>query len=307
MPKHVKVRFNAGTVVTPARVAGAVTVPAPTVDDGGSFDASTLDATNTGIAYSGLVKGDLGAAVTNKVFNTANEVYTNHWLNQDINITANNVTIRNCWIDASAYWPIKGTGTGAVFENCTVVGASPFYQGFGDFGDGWTIRRCNISGFENHVSFGGQTGTLIEYNWLHGIEGPDADVIEGYSMHDTLIQFNKITPDYTTTQPNAHVQIANYGGPCSSTYVFDNYFAAGNCNWGVYVETQFSGGTITDTRFLRNVFGTGVGFANARSDKTIYNTVAEIQANPSGILCPSSGADANHVGTPAGSVIVISG
>lgn len=295
--------------VSAAKVRDRFTVeaepePDPDPEPGEVTHGREINAANTGIAYAGLVEGDLTATgATN--YTTNGQVIENRIFSGTVRLTGGDQTLRNCVIRIGGYatFALRVQSSGCTIENCLITSDTGFYEGISvENVSDTTIRRVDGGHGENILTVTGSgSGLLIEECYFHDVNHESdpsghIDVVEIYGGNDTTIRRSKITMADESTSP---INIAPWSGSTSvdNTLIEDNYIGGGQAL--VLVDLQ-SSGDITNTRVLRNDMNGNTGpwgryYALWNSDgRTIHQTEGALTAAPSGILWPSTGDDVNH-------------
>jgi len=186
------------------------------------------------------------------VLDTPGAVWEGHDLTGSVEVSANNVTIRNCRIHSSDYFAIAHTsGSNLVVENCEIDSPRGAYTGIS--GGDMTVRRCNLHNFENAIIVA--SNAVIEENYIHDLYyGPGAHVdgIEwGSSGSNTIIRRNHIVLGDDT----GCVNITPYsGGAANDNTVQDNLFSGGT--YSLYIRGD-GGGSIDGVTVTGNVWVKG--------------------------------------------------
>ena len=264
-----------------------------------------MNATNTGIAYAGLTVGQL-TTVGGTTYSTAGQVITNMHFTDTVYLNAANITLRNCQIEASgsSTKAVLVNADGALIENCTIVapGATSGYMGIYMNGTNLTVRRCNISKFENNMTIEGGP-TLVEYSYLHDSSNVSntaghRDCVEVYGGDDVTFRMNRMVHPAGET---AVINIAPwYGANNVRRCTVQDCFLDGG-NMITLVDLQ-STGVINYARFLRNKLGGHTDPAvigryaalNNADGRALVGTAAAQTADPNAILWPTSGADVSY-------------
>ena len=210
-------------------------------------------------------------------------------------IRHDNVTIRNCRIHSDQYYAIEAeTTNNLLIEDCTITGIGGA-SGIGS-GNSVTIRRCDISGYENGIFFGGDS--VIEYNYIHDLlslgGSPHFDGMQTGGCSSALIQYNTIIATDTS-----HVFVQNSFGPCYNVKVLNNKFlkdARGAPSANVYFNTDSTAAPIDNVEVAYNVGDRGF-YTDFDVSPNVTNV--NIHDNHLGEVIPpgTPGTTANFYGT----------
>jgi len=189
-----------------------------------------------------------------------------------LEIRASNVTVQRSKVRAGSYSVVKVSDglTGVLIVDTEIDGTGSTENAGGVNGPA-TVRRANIYGVENGVVPG--SGSLIEDSWIHNLSAPGAPHYDGIQIDGGLanivMRHNSITvPDQTGA-----VMIDNYFGSISNMTVDNNLLSGGT--YTLYVDGQFTGGSITGVRVTNNRFVPGqYGYASINN-----NTLAASYGN----------------------------
>lgn len=178
-----------------------------------------------------------------------------------VEITVSGVTLRQCKISSAGNFAVKiSDGITATIDDCEInglgTGATTGISGTG------TFRRNNIHGCENGIVVTG-AASIVSGNYIHdflsGAASPHYDGIECNGGQDgTSITGNAIICDQSQT---AAININNFFAGIDGMTVDGNYISGGS--YALYVDNQFSGGSIINTMVTDNAVGTGsAGYLN---------------------------------------------
>jgi hypothetical protein len=210
------------------------------------------DATTTGVPVATTLTNSGTVTVR-----TAGATVQNLNITGQIIVRAQNVTVRNCRINANGAW----WGIDADSHNTNVRDCEIFNNNFGNaaiLGQGGTYLRLNIHGFENGIVT--QGGCTVEDCYIHDLNGgPDAHV-DGVSIQqgsDTTVRHCRIESWDTSC-----VFIKNDFGSLSNHLVDDNLLinTPGKLTaYAVYSSQTGPSGTITGVTFSNNIMQRGNG------------------------------------------------
>jgi hypothetical protein len=149
-----------------------------------SRDQLILGVDQPGPSNTGVLPGITRTVVPGNVtLSTPNQIYRDKTIQGRLSITAANVTVINCEIQANTT-PASGVVgctnaavSNAVFEDCTIYTLNPHYTWGGVYGHDYTLRRCNVYGTTDILNIVNssipaanrpyQTGVVVEQCWLH--------------------------------------------------------------------------------------------------------------------------------------------
>lgn len=299
---------------TPTPTTTAPT-PTPTTTAPGGFHAPGQDmgASNTG--FLGDPATLIPAATTVYDSTYDGQTITGRAYTHRVDITGTGITIDGCTMTNGGLNSVGFAvfGDGVTIQNCTITSPpgqsmyEPVWLLPGD--DGATIRRNNISRGENLMTTYG-TNALITENYLHDVAldsnpGDHPDGIEIYGGGPVTISNNRIIEGNLYDSP---INAAPY-----SSYTLTDMTVAGNMLDNGQAMTlidnqstaQPGAAGIRNTRILANAMGghtnpstvTSFGIYKALENyegRPTLQTEAQLQANPLGILWPTTGADANY-------------
>lgn len=214
------------------------------------------DETNTGVPA--------GTTLTNSGSLT---ITTNGALVQNLNITgmisvnANNVTIRNCRITSTDYYPIAwdgGTHTGLLVEDTEILSGSYNVTAGMSFSN-YTARRVYVTGSAD--GFKADSNVLIEDCYVTGLGiGPDThnDGVQTTGGSNVTLHHNTFKLG-DQAGVSAVVQVGNEWGTNSNWLIDDNLIDGGG--WSINASNDPSDNpnfTVTNNRFTRRA-GYGPG------------------------------------------------
>jgi hypothetical protein len=170
-------------------------------------------------------------------------------LTGSIEVSADNVTIRNCKIRNTGIFAVRNMGgKKLLIENCEIFSPTGAYTGIS--GGDITTRRCNIYHFENGFSAG--SNSVIEENYIHDpYYGPGAHVdgIEwGNPGNNTTIRANRIMIGKDTG-------CVNIGQVANDNKVLDNLFSGGT--YSLYIRGDDPNGSVNGVIVTGNIWVKG--------------------------------------------------
>jgi hypothetical protein len=207
-----------------------------------------INASNTGVP-AGVTLTPASGTVT---LSTPGAVWEGRDLTGSLEITADNVTVRNCRIRLnSGYFAIQNSGKNLLVENCEIFSPSGAYTGIA--GSNMTVRSCDIHNFENGIGAG--SNVIVEESYIHDLYyGPGAHVdgIEWQSSgSNSVIRRNRIVLGDDT----GCVNITPYnGGSANDNTVQDNLFSGGT--YSLYIRGD-GGGSVNGVTVTGNVWVKG--------------------------------------------------
>ncbi|MGV8854179.1 MAG: M10 family metallopeptidase C-terminal domain-containing protein [Devosia sp.] len=226
------------------------------------------DSTNTGVP-DGVTLLPSGSIIVTK----PGTVISGLDIKGTVYIDADNVTIENCKITASAYSvvQIKTGSTGVIIQDCEINGVGSNNDGSHGINGVGTFLRNDIYNVENGINVGGgSSGTVIEGNYIHDLKASGSPHYDGIQIDggqsNITIQHNTVINENSQTSA---VMIDNYFGPVSNVVVNDNLLVGGG--YTVYADAQFSGGALSGIQITNNHIGGGYyGTLNANQSSPVY-------------------------------------
>jgi hypothetical protein len=290
------------TTTTTTAPATTTTAPVTAITHG-----RQVNATNTGIARAGLTRSQLTASGSINA-TTAGQVITGKNITGKVTITADNVTLKNSWVQNSGSGAvlIDVLGNNFTMENVTAspgAGNAAYQCVWVEGGTGHKIIGSNLSRCENLISLNDSGAVTIDQNYLHesaALGGGHKDGIEVYAGDNVQITRNRIEhPSFTET---AAINVAPWSGSShvDGLNVTDNYIDGGHMH---FVLGVLSSGYIRDIKIKRNDFGghTTLAVGGYYWAINLYSGVAghvqtdaEQTAARTKVVFPDSGADANY-------------
>lgn len=156
--------FAPGAVAAPPVEPPPAAPPAPMV--------GFPDATNTGVPVGTVLTTRPAGDV---VLDVQGQVFDSQYVRGRINVRANNVTIKNCKLDAAnEFFNIDAEGAeGLQVLDCTIIntgsGGIITRNGVSILIGHGVVKRCDISGQHHCISSNG--GNVIEDNYMHDMRG----------------------------------------------------------------------------------------------------------------------------------------
>ena len=184
-----------------------------------------------------------------------------------INIEANNVTIRNCLSIVPRNGPLNNfrinSGSNILIEDCEMRGA----RNSAVFGSNFTVRGSHIwdMGADGFKPFG---NVVIENNYverLHYVPDAHADIIQMRNGDGLIVRGNNfecfldVPPDYGCS---IAIFVNDSNGQTSNVLIEGNYLDGGN--FTVQLEDKGPSGGPNNVRLRNNFFGTGFRFGPLR-------------------------------------------
>ena len=184
-----------------------------------------------------------------------------------INIEANNVTIRNCLSIVPRNGPLNNfrinSGSNILIEDCEMRGA----RNSAVFGANFTVRGSHIwdMGADGFKPFG---NVVIENNYverLHYVEDAHADIIQMRNGDGLIVRGNNfecfldVPPDFGCS---IAIFVNDSNGQTSNVLIEDNYLDGGN--FTVQLEDKGPAAGPNNVRLRNNFFGTGFRFGPLR-------------------------------------------
>lgn len=173
----------------------------------------------------------------------------------EINVLANNVTIRRVRLRSGDYYPIRyfdNDNTGLVVEDSEIEGTSDSATSSVAFAN-YTVRRSNIHGAADGLK--ADANVVIEDSWIHDLRnGPDQhnDGVQSTGGKGVTLRNNWITG-----ASNAAVQTGDEGAATEDLTLECNWFGGG----GYTLNIRGEGATVPkNTRIVNNVFARDHGY-----------------------------------------------
>lgn len=202
---------------TPAPTTPPATTPPPTTTSppaSGWPNASTTGAT-----------GPLTVRTGNLTISTAGAVVEGLDIRGCVNITAPGVVFRNSKVSCSNGWAIRAVSTGGVVIDQVDVTCNNTL-GKGIVGEGFTVRRSDVSGCEDAIYIDRNVNVLDSY--LHDLYGggtdPHNDIVQVSNGGDNVIVRGNFMSNRTSRATSGYMG----DGPGMDNIVIDrNYIEAG--------------------------------------------------------------------------------
>lgn len=250
-PLHLAVRVGrtGGVARRVEDLLGITDAATPLLIPGGDWP----NATNTGYL------GDIGALTpaSSSTISTPGAVYENRLVTGALYVTAPNVTIRNCVINAG-FWGVENssTATGLTIEDVTIIGGDNCGIMLDGYGANTAVQRCNISEAVDGMKISG-SNIIIRDNYIHDLAfdaGADThnDGIQCYS--GTGFQF---IHNWIDSPDTSCIAMFKEQGEWDDILIQSNYFT-GHPAYSIYAP-QYRQRTPTllptrNVRVLDNVF-----------------------------------------------------
>jgi hypothetical protein len=229
---------------------------APTVyDDADPVPVSACGKPRPGPTNTGVPAGtQLTASGTIKVMQDG-AVIEDLDIDGEIQIYANNVTIRRVRIRSGDYYPIRyfdDDPTGLVIEDSEIEGTSDDATASLSFAN-YTARRLNVHGAAD--GFKADANVLIEDSWVHDLRnGPDQ---HNDGMQSTGGKGVTLRNNWISGASNAAVQTGDEGAATEDLTLECNWFGGG----GWTLNIRGSGATVPkNTKIINNVFSRDHGY-----------------------------------------------
>ena len=206
--------------------------------------------TNTGVKPGVTLKASKGIKVTKD-----GDVVENLDIDGEIEVAADNVTIRNVKITSGSYYPVRydDPHKGLVIEDSEIIGTSDDVTSAVSFAH-YTARRLNVHGSAD--GFKADADVLIEDSWIHDLRnGPDQhnDGVQSTGGKGVTLRNNNISG-----ASNACVQTGDEGMVSTEDLTIE-------CNWldggGYTLNIRGQGATKPkNTKIINNRFGRNSGY-----------------------------------------------
>lgn len=242
------------TQITDTQAAGGSAVQfglVTTTPTGGFCDtfpalpSSKPDATNTGVPTGTTLTNYTGPTTVT----TAGTVIDGKIITAQLNVNANNVTVKNSKLGPGGYWAVRvGDGvTGTKILNSEIYAPNGAYTGIG-ISDG-VVCGNHIRGYENSITIGGNM--TIQANYIHAMKGdgsttPHYDGIEVYSGSNSKIWGNNIMvndPNSNWLGDTGAINITTEWSSVDNVEVNGNWLGGGS--YTLYVRKSSAGGGFT--------------------------------------------------------------
>lgn len=188
------------------------------------------DETNTGVPAGTTLTNYTGPTT----ITTAGTVIDGKIITAQLNVKANNVTIKNSKLGPGGYWTVLvGDGiTGTKILNSELYAPNGAYTAIG-ISDG-IVCGNHIHGYENSITIG--ANMIIQANYIHGMKGdgsttPHYDGIEVYSGSNSKIWGNNImmnSPTGSWLGDTGAVNITTEWSNISNVEVKGNWMGGGS-------------------------------------------------------------------------------
>lgn len=220
------------------------------------------DASTTG--YSGTLTSRGGLTAS------AGQTIANQKITGSIRVAVDGVTIRNCWIVSSDYFPIDAEGaTNLLVEDCTIEGASNSNACILDSSSasGNVYRRLDISGSQDGIKL--SSGSSLVDSYIHDLapydpvgdthnDGCQFGVADGITVdHNTIIMGAGATSAILMGGGESRVRAIN-------CLIQNNYLSGGGYTFygPAPVSGNVTGGASQNVQVLNNTFTTGWGYGS---------------------------------------------
>ena len=225
---------------------------------------------NTGVPKGTVLKPSGSIQVT-----TDGAVIEDLDIQGEVQILADNVTIRRCRITSGDYYPIRyfdNDNVGLLVEDTEIIGTSADVTAGLSFSN-YTARRVNVHGAAD--GFKADENVLIEHCWIHDLGNyPDQhnDGVQSTHGLNVHIRHNRIEG-----ASNACVQTGDESGQTTDLVI--------ECNWlsGGGYSLNLRGDMPTGTQVLRNRFTGDWGYGPWTfddPDPTVVGNVLDSDGSP---------------------------
>jgi hypothetical protein len=171
-----------------------------------------------------------------------------------VQVSANDITIRQCRIRASAFWlcSIDGGVDGLTLEDCEIDGINGHTDGCtavyvgntgsaGKLGANCVVRRCNIHGACNGMSVGHGPITFVD-NWVNGMATSGSGHMNGIQHNGG--DLGQINIQHNTIENNKNqtdcIMLDDFYGQIKNVLVDRNLLRGGGA-FCIYLDTHFGG------------------------------------------------------------------
>ena len=211
--------------------------------------ATYPDASNTGVP-AGVTLTPSGSIT----IDTPGAVVSGLDITGQVVITAPNVTLVNCRINATSWAGVVVEAPGAVIEDCEIRGLNTGgTKGvmFEDSGTGGVVRGSDIHDVEDGVYIA-TTDIVVEDNYIHDLDAAGGDPhydgiqLAGGISSDVTIRHNSVLVD---DQANSAITM----GTVQNVAIDGNRLDGGG--YTIHVDGRFGEGTVSGVSITNNRFG----------------------------------------------------
>ena len=169
-----------------------------------------------------------------------------------LTIRADNVTLRNVWVETSDYSVVMNFGRHTRIENSTIKGTAGSQAAIADFDDGYfSGSHLDISGAADGVGMG--SGSRLASSLIHSLgRGPDThnDAIEVSGARDVVITNNVILNEGGQT---SCMMLDDFSGDGAAGVVIQGNLLAGG-GYTIYGGAPVTGVIVEDNQFSTRYF-----------------------------------------------------
>jgi hypothetical protein len=268
----------AATLSTPA---GPTPSPSPSTA-ASPAPGSWPGPSNTGVVNASVLSPSGSVRVTQN-----GAVVENLRITGQLTVEADNVTIRNVYIDGTASYGIKvdPETSGTLIEDVTIAGRGVQDNcNIGIVYGHFTARRVDISGCGDGIRAG--SNTVFEYSWVHDMRDDADDHSDGVqSIGGTNIVLRGNNLEMEPGMTSAMILHAHLGGNLKNVLVEGNRLAGGGYTLNIKDRTQtVSNVTVRNNVWVRNSWNFGPVLGDAANDPSVTtwtgNTYDNGQALP---------------------------
>lgn len=212
------------------------------------------DETNTGVPAGTTLTAYTGPTT----ITTAGTVIDGKIITSQLNVNANNVTIKNSKLGPGGYWAVLvgDNVTGTKILHSEVYAPNGGYTGIG-MGDG-IVCATHIHGYENGLTIGGNM--TVQANYIHGLKGdgstdPHYDAIEVYSGSNSNIWGNTLyvnDPNGGWLGETGALNLTTEWSSITNVVIKGNWLGGGS--YTLYIRKSSGGGgyTYSNIQVLNN-------------------------------------------------------
>lgn len=227
--------------VTPTSDSGTGSDGAITADGGDGCWTNPPGPTNTGVPAGTKLTPSGSIKITTK-----GAIVEGLDITGEVQVLADDVTIRKCRITSGDYYPIRyfdNDNEGLLIEDTEIIGTSADVTAGISFSN-YTARRVNIHGSAD--GFKADSNVLIEDSWVHDLGNYPDQHNDG--VQSTVGQGVRIRHNRLEGASNACVQSGDENGTTNDLVI--------ECNWlsGGGYSLNLRGKNITGVKVLRNRF-----------------------------------------------------
>jgi hypothetical protein len=255
---------------TPTGDGGATTDGSATADGGDGCWTNAPGPDNTGVPAGTKLTPSGSIKIT-----TRGAIVENLDITGEVQVLADDVTIRKCRITSGDYYPIRyfdNDNKGLLIEDTEIIGTSADVTAGISFSN-YTARRVNIHGTAD--GFKADSNVLIEDSWVHDLGNYPGQHNDG--VQSTVGQGVRLRHNRLEGASNACVQSGDENGTTNDLVIECNWLAGGG------YSLNLRGKNITGVKVLRNRFKGDWGYGPWTIDDpkpTVTGNVKDSDGSP---------------------------